>query len=351
MLSFWRRRGRGLGRHEGALAHVLRTLGRHAFDLPDGPAQVFAIEAEGWARRVEEPPEGEDEGRRLRQGLTQFVDRRRRAESSYVREMIPGLRDALFDVVRTASEGVGEDEREAEAMMAALDRLGEAVVENRLEEIRSCARAAIGTVQDCVARRRQRSEARLESMGRKLGELQARVAEAEARNFLDKLTGIPNRAALDARLDREVMVAQLTGASLSLLMLDVDHFKRFNDNHGHAAGDRVLAEVGSILVRCFPRKSDFPSRYGGEEFCVVLPDTSLPRAAALAERFRSELEAASIDYDGVALSVTASVGVAQLQERERASELLERADRRLYAAKKAGRNRVFGRDEDSSSAA
>lgn len=352
LLGFLRRRRLSLGPHEGALAEVLRTLGLHAFDLPDAPAQSFALEAERWARRAEAHPEDrEPETDVLRRGLTQFVERRRRAEATYVREMIPGLRDALFDVVKSASDGVGEDQQEEATMMAAMDALSAAVTEERLDDIRACAQSAIGAVQDCLTRRRRRSEARLESMGRKLGELQARVAEAEAKNFLDKLTGVPNRGALDARLDREVMVAQLTGAPLSALMIDVDHFKRFNDTHGHAAGDRVLQEVGAILVKCFPRKSDFPARYGGEEFSVILPDVDLSRAQALAERFRVELEGTVVAHAGEELRVNCSIGVAQLRARERPSHLLERADRCLYAAKRGGRNRVSAREEDASTAA
>jgi diguanylate cyclase (GGDEF)-like protein len=157
----------------------------------------------------------------------------------------------------------------------------------------------------------------------------------------DALTDLPNRRALEDELTRASARASRDGTWLSLIALDVDHFKRFNDTHGHAAGDAVLATVGKVLTaQC--RKGDVPARYGGEEFSVVLPNTNPLGATVVAERIRRAFEASETVFDGKVLKVTMSVGVASAQGRETEpiAALAARADEALYAAKHAGRNRV-----------
>lgn len=158
----------------------------------------------------------------------------------------------------------------------------------------------------------------------------------------DALTSLPNRRALEDELTRSASRASRDGTWLSLLAMDVDHFKNFNDTHGHAAGDAVLVSVGKLLVQqC--RKGDIPARYGGEEFTVVLPNTNALGAAVVAERIRRAFETSETAFEGKTLRVTMSIGVASALGRgvEPISALCTRADEALYGAKRAGRNRVF----------
>jgi diguanylate cyclase (GGDEF)-like protein len=158
---------------------------------------------------------------------------------------------------------------------------------------------------------------------------------------IDVLTGLRNRRWLDENLGRFVERNKRSGEPLSVLMLDVDRFKSFNDRHGHAAGDQALALVAQgIMTRLRP--SDRGARYGGEEFAVIMPATDLEGACTAADRLRRAVAETPIESrDGKKLPfVTISVGVAQLHEQDTASTLLERADRALYAAKADGRNRV-----------
>jgi two-component system cell cycle response regulator len=168
----------------------------------------------------------------------------------------------------------------------------------------------------------------------------SRVFDAAMR---DGLTGVYNRKALDERLASEWAFAVRHVASLAIVMLDIDHFKATNDHHGHVVGDAVLKEVASRLVRGI-RVEDVVGRYGGEEFVVIARDTSLARAAQLAERLRGTIAAEPIRVGALAIPVTASFGVASIaccgEEKKDARRLLEIADARLYAAKRAGRNCV-----------
>jgi two-component system, cell cycle response regulator len=157
----------------------------------------------------------------------------------------------------------------------------------------------------------------------------------------DLLTGCFNRAFFDRRLAAEVERTRQNERSTSLVMIDLDHFKQINDQHGHTAGDAVLRSVGRILSAVI-RVEDVAARYGGEEFAVIIPGATALGAALLAQRARCAIEQAVIDADGATLRVTASFGVATLERGQKGSghQLLRVADEALYLAKRAGRNRV-----------
>ncbi|MEC5385062.1 GGDEF domain-containing protein [Uliginosibacterium sp. H3] len=155
----------------------------------------------------------------------------------------------------------------------------------------------------------------------------------------DGLTGLANRKRIDTLLGEEIPRAQRYGRALSLLMLDVDHFKRVNDTHGHLAGDAVLRQIATLLRQRL-RPSDEPGRYGGEEFCVILPETAIDQAALIAESIRSLIESHSFVIDTGTLRATVSIGIATLGSAMRAEDLYNAADQMLYQAKHGGRNRV-----------
>jgi diguanylate cyclase (GGDEF)-like protein len=159
----------------------------------------------------------------------------------------------------------------------------------------------------------------------------------------DPLTGLSNRRVLDARLDEEWLRARRNRSPMSVLFVDVDHFKLFNDTYGHAAGDEVLAAVAECIASVVRRSLDLVARYGGEEFAVVLPDTSAEGAAHVGEKIRKRVQGMSLFYgQSDRGSVTVSVGCATCLPAEGGSvpALMAQADSQLYAAKLAGRNRV-----------
>jgi diguanylate cyclase (GGDEF)-like protein len=164
------------------------------------------------------------------------------------------------------------------------------------------------------------------------------LAIAELRAATDSLTGLPNKRAVTDTLKRMLAQASRTITPMTLVLIDIDHFKDVNDRLGHPVGDQALASVGAALSSAL-RTSDFGGRNGGEEFAVVLPDTDVHGAAATAEKIR--LAIANIELPGVELKMTASLGVATYPQHSTSAEGLERlADAALYTAKRAGRNRV-----------
>jgi diguanylate cyclase (GGDEF)-like protein len=159
----------------------------------------------------------------------------------------------------------------------------------------------------------------------------------------DGLTGIANRRAYEFELSRCFAQWERNHTPLSLLMLDIDHFKQFNDRYGHAAGDAVLQGVAGVLQASL-RKSDLIARYGGEEFGVILPGISHSELKDVAERTRHLIEMQRFSFEGLTLRVTASIGFAQALLGDDTVSLTKRADAAMYAAKEAGRNCVFLHD-------
>lgn len=155
----------------------------------------------------------------------------------------------------------------------------------------------------------------------------------------DPLTGVSNRASLEAMLEREVGLARRYDTPLSVIMLDVDRFKHINDTFGHLVGDSVLKALVRYVSACV-RDSDLMFRYGGEEFVIVLSNTSSEGAALLAERIRTAVADEPVRWRDVTVPITVSLGVAGLGEHDDPEQLLGRADQALYRSKNEGRNQV-----------
>ncbi|MCB1971653.1 MAG: GGDEF domain-containing protein [Geminicoccaceae bacterium] len=186
---------------------------------------------------------------------------------------------------------------------------------------------------------------RAELRGREaeIGKLRQALDEAHMASRTDPLTGIGNRGLFDERLAEAVEQAHMERQPLSLVLLDIDHFKSFNDRHGHQVGDVVIRLVATRL-REMVKGRDLPARYGGEEFAVILPQTPCPGAAVLAEMIRKVLATSQVKLkssEKALGTVTASFGISSLRAGDSVDDLIGRADRALYEAKHAGRNRVM----------
>jgi diguanylate cyclase (GGDEF)-like protein len=177
------------------------------------------------------------------------------------------------------------------------------------------------------------------ALASQMREYQEARHQAEQLAYTDALTGLPNRRGFFGTAPEVWAAARHDALPLTVVMLDLDHFKAVNDEHGHAAGDLVLAGVAKLL-RQTCRGRDLPARWGGEEFVLLLPHTDLEQARALAERLRLSIEATSFMIGTHRLALTASLGVAELHGESSLDDLIAEADECLYRAKNEGRNRV-----------
>lgn len=172
------------------------------------------------------------------------------------------------------------------------------------------------------------------------GELEKANRELEQLAAYDALSGLLNRRTLFARIAMEIERSSRMNAPLTGLMIDIDRFKGINDNYGHPCGDLVIREIGARLQNRL-RKYDFAGRYGGEEFFVLLANSTEVQAERIGDRFRGEMAETRFTCNGESFSVTLSIGVARFLDGDTQETWIERADRALYRAKEAGRNRVI----------
>ncbi|TFW39211.1 GGDEF domain-containing protein [Pseudomonas putida] len=195
-------------------------------------------------------------------------------------------------------------------------------------------------------RREQELAGRLQGLSERVASMEhealgyrEHLEEQRQKALLDPLTGLPNRAAWSERVEREMLDWQENGGHLAMAILDLDHFKRINDNYGHLAGDKVLKIVADQLRKRL-RGRDFIARFGGEEFVLLLPQTTPAVAAQVAEVLRATVEACPFHFKGERVVITTSIGLSAFRSGERSDQVLKRADAALYRAKELGRNRV-----------
>jgi diguanylate cyclase len=195
--------------------------------------------------------------------------------------------------------------------------------------------------------RAEKLEASFVEKTRELDTIRDSLSKSEERAKTDTLTGLPNRRALEEFFRVAQIAAMEKDEPLSVLLIDIDHFKKFNDSFGHGVGDQVLRLVSKALQERV-REIDLPARYGGEELIAVLPGADLVTCQAVAERIRRAISECSITRRStgeILPGITVSIGVGQFQPGEAMADLIDRCDRALYLAKHSGRNRVVTENE------
>jgi diguanylate cyclase (GGDEF)-like protein len=268
--------------------------------------------------------------------VRQQVDRvRRRAterEAGFA-EIIEVLTKAVDEIAGQAaafnSNILGESEQIRRLLQ--LDDVGE--LKRRVTE-------RVDALRQAVAERQQQDEVSRMKLSGRVTSLQTRLSEAEIAASIDPLTGVGNRRQFEAALARLAGEACDTGRCFALALLDVDDFKRINDEHGHQVGDRVLVALAQNIAHKL-RKGDVVTRYGGEEFAILLSGTGLANAGKRLGQVVAEIAASDFAYEGSRrVKFTVSAGVAEFTRGESVEALTRRADEGLYAAKRAGKNRV-----------
>jgi diguanylate cyclase (GGDEF)-like protein len=326
------------------LASILRSLAEFAQDQERTSAADFRQVAEAWAQHVAvaTPPPGPPQpaeaasGRRDWQGIRRFVREYCRSSSVHAASVSGGLRDVIWVFIRDFGQALASDEDSDQRVREQLARLERLAASNDVAELRREAGEAAAAIARAVEERRARQRRHMATLGEAVKALGSELETARREGDTDALTRVYNRKALDACVARAIEYFQAFRHDTCLLLVDVDRFKAINDGAGHAAGDHALRGVADVLGKVFMRRSDVVARYGGDEFAVILRETSLRDAAPLADRVLGRARALRVDGVG---EVTLSIGVAALAAGEDAAAWFKRADAALYAAKAAGRDR------------
>jgi len=359
-----------------SLAGLVRAFGEKGFDIEGTRAEETQEACERWARhimvgspahpsheRVEaagddaapdsepaadapEPAsiEPEDDAKpqpilRDFANLLRYFGSHRSREKGYVTGSLSDLRLVIWSMVQGLRGAVTHDRTSDQAASEQLRRLGVAVEGRSTEKIRREARECIRLIGSLIKEREARQKQQIEELGARVTKMRSELEEAWEETTRDALTGLRNRAAFDKQIERVADIGFLFSERAYLFMIDLDHFKWVNDRYGHPAGDEVLREVANRLRDTVSRSNDFVSRYGGEEFAVLLRVNRKDLAEQLAESVSLAVRDEISLGDGEEIRVTTSIGIAELGPGEGSETWLKRADAALYAAKDAGRDR------------
>ena len=234
----------------------------------------------------------------------------------------------VADLAKNVASDVGDHAAKMKAISAALAGI---------DRESDGAHAAVFSAMDQMIAASTQLQQRLEQAEKQLAAQAVEIKTHESEAKTDSLTGLSNRRAFDDELKRRLGEWQRKGTPCTLVLMDIDFFKKFNDTHGHQVGDEVLRQVAKVLTKQ-SREMDVPCRYGGEEFAAILPGTDAINACKVAERIRAAIEASTTTCEGKTLKVTCSLGVSQFLADDDVPRLIRRADDALYTSKKAGRN-------------
>jgi diguanylate cyclase len=263
-------------------------------------------------------------------------------------EVAETARRASYDSGRQLDRTVSDEVSSIETSIhqaASLDQI-KTTITQRMDIIRSHMteyRRAEEQRHAALEEKLKHATSRLQAVERETLHLRGHLRKRKVQAMSDPLTGISNRMAFEERLAREFGRWKRYGTSLTLMILDVDHFKRINDTYGHRAGDKALKLIAIVLRRNI-RETDMLARYGGEEFAIVAPQTPTEGILVLAEKLRVAVERAEFHYHGMSVPITISSGFASFRSGDTPDDVFQRADKALYRAKAEGRNRCCSGD-------
>lgn len=363
---------------------LLATDGDPAYSLPESPEPGYSAVAKHVAESLlallnglelpeRHQPQGEDLRQRLQGGLNWYelvpvlddlavlvlavTDSGQREFAVYLQQLNERLA-AFLQNLSTAQEGYNESQSTARALDQELrdqvsglqasvqDATDLAVLKRTVEQRLDGLLGTMGQFRQQREVREHEVAERLKGMVERMAEMEREangfrehMEEQRLKALTDPLTGLPNRAGWSERLELEMARWQRYGGDLLMAVLDIDHFKRINDNYGHLAGDKVLKIIANELAKRL-RKTDFIARFGGEEFVVLIPSTPLEGGQQLLETLRSAAASCPFHFKGEPVTITLSGGLTAFAANEQADQVFERADQALYRAKNAGRDRV-----------
>lgn len=326
------------------LLFIIDTYNKHLFDVDKQPVRKTRETLDSFAKELIDPTR--DDSERILFRFRQFFSSYRINEYSYIEQTFDDFRNIIWDFVDQLREELESEKIDDRDLNKNMHELQEAVESNSIEALKSQARVFVDFYKEQQNRRDDRRDRRINSIRENLVVVKKKLTEANQNMLIDHLTGAHNRKSFDDQLKEQWQSYRLTEVPVSLISLDIDHFKKFNDTYGHAIGDFVLIECVKLLKECFGREKDFVARTGGEEFAIILPQYKAQDALYKAEMARKRIEKETFVQDGQKLNFTISMGIAQLLADENIEDWMKRADEALYSSKNSGRNKATVSDKN-----
>lgn len=320
------------------LLFLIDTYNKHLLEVDSHPVRKVRETLDDFARELLQPDKPNAD--RVLFRFRQFFSSYRIDEYTYMQKSFEEFRSILWDFVEQLGEDINFEQNSDLEVMQNLDELKEAVEANSIEDLKSQSRQFIDFYTSFQTKKDERRTQRLESISKNLSAVKKQLTEANHSARKDHLTGAFNRKSFDESLQQHWNLFQISKSPVSMIILDIDHFKKVNDTYGHSTGDYVIQECVRLLSESFTREQDIVARIGGEEFAVIIPDCSEVITAKKADQARKAIQANAMVDGDTKIQFTVSMGVAQLTEGEHFSDWLKRADEALYHSKENGRNTV-----------
>ncbi|MCM2280246.1 MAG: GGDEF domain-containing protein [Bdellovibrionaceae bacterium] len=318
------------------LLYVIDLYNKHLFEIDTHPVRKVRAILDEFAKELVNP---EADSEKVLFRLRQFFSHYRVDEYTYVRKTFEDFKGIIWDFVDQLAEDVRHEQIDDSEIASNLEALREAVQADSIEVLRAKSREFIDNYVEKQSRKDVRREKRIRGIKKNLDSVKKKLDEAYKSARQDHLTGAWNRKSFDEALKEQINLFTMSKVPVTIILLDIDHFKKINDGFGHDVGDFALKECVRMLHESFSREHDFVARIGGEEFAVLLPEHTVEHAIKRAEDTMAKIRKEVWLVQDKELRFTISMGIAQLQPGESGEQWLKRADQALYQSKHGGRNR------------
>lgn len=319
------------------LLYILDVYNKHLFEIQNHQVRKVRDKLDAFAKElVQADPEAAE---KVLFKLRQFISSYRIDEYTYVQNTFDDFKRIIWDFADHLSEEAHIEDSAQGDINQSLEQLREAVESNSIEELRARSREFINFYLKHQNINNERRSKRMESIKKNLTTVKKQLMEANQTMRRDHLTGAHNRKSYDEQVRRYLQLHDIDKDPMTLILLDIDFFKKINDAYGHDIGDFVLKECVRLLQESFSREEDFIARLGGEEFAVILPGCNTEAAVKMAEEAMARIRKEVFVHEHLEIRFTVSMGIAEVTPNENADNWYKRADEALYQSKQTGRNK------------
>lgn len=319
------------------LIYILDVYNKHLFEIQNHSVRKVRAKLDTFAKELVQsnPEEAEKALFRIRQ----FISSYRIDEYSYVQNTFDDFKRIIWDFADHLSEEAHQEDSSQADINQSLEGLREAVESNSIDDLRAKSREFINFYLKHQTTKNDRRSKRMESIKKNLTTVKKQLMEANQTARRDHMTGAHNRRSYDEQVRRYLQLQDIDKEPMTLILLDIDFFKKINDNYGHDFGDFVLKECVRLLQESFSREEDFIARLGGEEFAVILPGCDVEAAVKMAEEAMARIRKEAFVHEDQTIRFTVSMGIAEYSPGENPDNWYKRADEALYESKQTGRNK------------
>lgn len=326
-----------LSEDRATLLYILDIYNKHLFEIQNHSVRKVRAKLDTFAKELVQKDTFETEKTLFR--LRQFISSYRIDEYTYVQNTFDDFKRIIWDFADHLSEEAQVEDAVQGDINQSLEQLREAVESNSIDDLRAKSREFISFYLKHQSSKNERRTKRMDSIKKNLTTVKKQLMEANQTMRRDHLTGAHNRKSYDEQVRRYLQLHEIDKDPMTLIILDIDFFKKINDSYGHDMGDFILKECVRLVTESFSREEDFIARLGGEEFAVILPGCNIESAIKMAEAAMNRIRKEAFVQDHIQIRFTVSMGIAEITPNENAENWYKRADEALYESKQTGRNK------------